>query len=89
MYIKKFAHGQTMKKIVTDAGALLCVESDTEGLSTTFAFADVKNSLAEIVPYVAYSSKSEEESVLECDNTSVVLASNGDLYMYIVGDVEQ
>lgn len=89
MVIKKFIQGQTIKEIVTENGALLCVASDTTGISTEFNFADVKNDLAEITPLVATTFKSEGESIFECDNTSVVLASNGDLYMYIVGDVEQ
>lgn len=89
MVIKKFTQGQSVKQIILETGALLCVASDTTGISTEFDFADVKNDLAEITPLVATTFKSEGESVFECDNTSVVLASNGDLYMSIVGDVEQ
>lgn len=89
MLIKKFVQGQELKQIVTSQGALIRVSSDTTGLSTEFDFADVKNDLAEVTPIAVMTSKSEGESVFECDNTSVVIASNGDLYMSIVGDVEQ
>jgi len=89
MLIKKFVQGQEVKQIITSQGALLRVSSDTTGLSTEFDFADVKNDLAEVTPIVVMTSKSEGESFFECDNTSVVIASNGDLYMSIVGDVEQ
>ncbi len=89
MFIKKFVQGQEIKQIITANGDLLKVFSDTEGISTTFDFADVKDNLAEVTPFAVITSKSEGESIFECDNTSVILASNGDMYMSIVGDVEQ
>lgn len=87
MIIKKFVQGQEIKQIITDLGSLLRVSSDLTGLTTSFDFADVKNDMVEVTPIVILTAKSEGESVFECDNASVVLASNGDLFMSVVGDV--
>lgn len=87
MITKKFKNGEAIKQIITDNGSLLMVQTNTTGLATTFAYADILNDLSELTPLAVLQGISNGSTEFVCDNSAVVLTNTGELFMKIKGDV--
>lgn len=87
MITKKFKNGETIKQLITDNGSLLMVQTNTTGLTTTFAYADVKDDLSELTPLAVLQGISNGSTEFVCDNSAVVLTNTGELFMKVKGDV--
>ena len=87
MITKKFKNGETIKQLITDNGSLLLVQTNTTGLPTAFAYADILNDLSELTPIVVLEGISNGSTEFVCDNSAVVLSNTGEIFMRVKGDV--